>query len=86
MLQLQQPKLELYRAKSNLQGSYTIPKEYEETYKRLRSQLHYLHLPIGVGMCEMYKECYETPDSFLTKLNYPSMRQSTCLAICLTHT
>ena len=65
MLQLQQPKLELYRAKSNLQGSYTIPKEYEETYKMFRQQMHYLHYPIGVGICEMYKECFGTPDSFL---------------------
>ena len=65
MLQLQQPKLELYRAKSNLQGSFTIPQEYEETYKKMRQQLYYLHLPIGVGMCEMYKECYEIQDSFL---------------------
>ena len=60
------PKLEHYRAKSNIQGSYTIPKEYEETYRKMRQQLYYLHLPIGVGMCEMYKECYGTPDSFLT--------------------
>ena len=63
---IQQPKLELYRAKSNIQGSYTIPKEYEETYQQMRQQLYYLHLPIGVGMCEMYKECFGTPDSFLT--------------------
>ena len=65
MLKIQQPNLDLYRAKSNIQGSYTIPKRYEETYKKFRQQMHYLHYPVGVGMCLMYEECFGTPDSFV---------------------
>ena len=65
MLKLQQPNLDFYRKKNNIQGSYTIPQKYEKSYKMARQQLHYLHMPVGVGFCLMYEECFGTPDSFL---------------------
>jgi len=49
------PELKTCRPKSNLMGSFSIKKEYEADYQKLREFLYYNHMSIGEYLIESYR-------------------------------
>lgn len=45
-----------YRQKSNITGSFSIKKEYEQDYQELRKHLFENHTSIGEYLVECYRE------------------------------